>query len=224
MARAKGVIFYPEHVSVARKLLSTEEIGTLFLALVDYAKDGSIPDSSPKTWEACFELMRDAIDDNAKRYEQTCERNRMNALKRHSTELSSAGTSDCERPHATADDGLPSVAIPANRTKHNRTEQNRIKQGIDGRAKRFTPPTVDEVDAYCKERRNSVDAQKFVDFYASKGWMVGKNGMRDWKAAVRTWEKEQRQDASPSLYGGLRKIPTDEEYSAGISPSGFGWA
>ena len=63
---------------------------------------------------------------------------------------------------------------------------------------RFTPPTVDDVDEYCRQRGNSVDAQKFVDFYASKGWMVGKNGMKDWKAAVRTWEKGDSRSSSQS--------------------------
>lgn len=54
---------------------------------------------------------------------------------------------------------------------------------------RFVQPTVEEVAAYCRERRNSVDAQHFVDYYSSNGWKVGKNPMKDWKAAVRTWER-----------------------------------
>ena len=53
---------------------------------------------------------------------------------------------------------------------------------------RFSPPTIDEVKAYCKDRNNSVDADRFIDYYNSNGWMVGKNKMKDWKAAVRTWE------------------------------------
>ena len=57
------------------------------------------------------------------------------------------------------------------------------------RAARFVPPTVDEVAVYCQERGNDVDPERFVDFYACKGWCVGKNPMKDWKAAVRTWEK-----------------------------------
>lgn len=56
---------------------------------------------------------------------------------------------------------------------------------------RFTPPSVDEVSVYCQERRNGVDPQAFVDFYASKGWMVGKNKMKDWRAAVRNWERKE---------------------------------
>lgn len=59
--------------------------------------------------------------------------------------------------------------------------------------KRFVPPTVGEVIAYCVERGNDIDAQQFIDFYASKGWMVGKNKMTDWKAAVRTWEKYHKE-------------------------------
>lgn len=52
-------------------------------------------------------------------------------------------------------------------------------------------PTVEEVAAYCRERGNSVDAERFVDFYASKGWKVGNQPMKDWKACVRTWEKRE---------------------------------
>jgi hypothetical protein len=54
---------------------------------------------------------------------------------------------------------------------------------------KFKPPTVDDVQAYCQERRNKVDAQTFVDFYTAKGWKVGSQSMKDWQAAVRTWEK-----------------------------------
>ena len=57
--------------------------------------------------------------------------------------------------------------------------------------KRFTPPTVEEVAEYCYERGNRVDPQRFVDYYTSNGWMVGKNKMKDWKAAVRTWEQKE---------------------------------
>lgn len=54
---------------------------------------------------------------------------------------------------------------------------------------RFTPPTLEEVQAYCLERNNGVDAQHFLDYYSSNGWRVGRNPMKDWKAAVRTWER-----------------------------------
>jgi hypothetical protein len=60
--------------------------------------------------------------------------------------------------------------------------------------KRFTPPTVEEVDDYCKERNNGINGEKFVDYYAAQGWVL-KNGnkMKDWKATVRNWEKNDKQ-------------------------------
>ena len=61
------------------------------------------------------------------------------------------------------------------------------------RSKRFVPPTVEEVRDYCQERGNSVDPQRFVDYYSSNGWMVGRTKMKDWKAAVRNWEQREKQ-------------------------------
>lgn len=56
--------------------------------------------------------------------------------------------------------------------------------------RRFVKPTVRQIEAYCTERKNKVDAQRFFDFYQSKDWMVGRNPMKDWRAAVRNWERE----------------------------------
>lgn len=73
------------------------------------------------------------------------------------------------------------------------------KENIQKKKKsRFVPPTVEEVRAYCLERHNNIDPQMFVDFYASKNWMVGKSKMSDWKASVRTWERNsnKRQQTS----------------------------
>ena len=55
--------------------------------------------------------------------------------------------------------------------------------------KRFKKPTLEEIQDYCKERNNNIDAQSFIDFYESKGWKVGNQSMKDWKACIRTWER-----------------------------------
>ena len=68
-------------------------------------------------------------------------------------------------------------------------DSNSTGTAVPKQPKRFKPPSVDEVRAYCRERKNRVDAEKFVDYYTSNGWKVGKNSMKDWKASVRTWEK-----------------------------------
>lgn len=59
---------------------------------------------------------------------------------------------------------------------------------------RFAPPTPEEVSAYCLEKGYNIDAERFVNFYSAKGWMIGKNKMKDWKAAVRTWVSKDRKE------------------------------
>ena len=58
---------------------------------------------------------------------------------------------------------------------------------------KFQKPSVEEVRAYCQERRSNIDPEQFWDWYEAKGWLVGKSPMKDWKAAVRTWERNGRQ-------------------------------
>ena len=70
------------------------------------------------------------------------------------------------------------------------SETKREKQAKEKRL-RFSAPSVDEVRDYCRERGNSIDAETFVDFYASKGWKVGNSPMKDWQSAIRTWEKRE---------------------------------
>ena len=80
------------------------------------------------------------------------------------------------------------------------------KEGRTPTRSRFVPPSVEEVQAYCAERRNGVDAQRFVDYYSASGWKRGKTPIKDWKACVRTWERgesSKRQNNAPdySAYG-----------------------
>ena len=74
-----------------------------------------------------------------------------------------------------------------------RLEEDKIrldKSNNNAHSVRFKPPTVEEVAAYCQERGNNVDPQQFVDHYESNGWMRGKNKIKDWRACVRTWERD----------------------------------
>ncbi len=77
----------------------------------------------------------------------------------------------------------------------------------------FTPPTLDEVREYCRERGGCVDAERFLDFYAAKGWMIGKNRMKDWRAAVRNWERTGQNDLrcqGVSAGAGQRAAPAED--------------
>ena len=81
------------------------------------------------------------------------------------------------------------ACLPQDRLDKDRLGKNRIDK-----EKRFTPPSVGEVGAYVDEKQYNVDPEAFVDFYASKGWKVGNQPMKDWKAAVRTWNKRHTQE------------------------------
>lgn len=78
-------------------------------------------------------------------------------------------------------------------------ETQETKEQKKEAARRFIPPTLEEVRAYCKERKNNVSPERFFDFYTAKGWKVGKNTMKDWRAAVRTWEREEAQPQAQNV-------------------------
>lgn len=90
---------------------------------------------------------------------------------------------------------------------------NYIPQGGEeaesGKRKRFKKPEVEEIRAYCLERKNNIDAQAFYDFYESKGWVVGKSPMRDWKAAVRTWERPRNTGSKPKSENEFDRFVTE---------------
>ena len=98
--------------------------------------------------------------------------------------------------------GIPTVSIGKDRLGKDRLGKDRLgkdRLDIEGecekphspKRKTFTKPTIDEIQDYCIERNNNVNAEHFYDYYESNGWKVGKNSMKDWKAAVRTWERSE---------------------------------
>lgn len=79
-----------------------------------------------------------------------------------------------------------------NNTSNNIKEINNNNKLLLFTKKSFEKPTLEEVKAYCKERKNSINAEKFINYYESNGWKVGKNQMKDWKACIRTWESNEK--------------------------------
>ena len=77
------------------------------------------------------------------------------------------------------------------------------KNNSANKSHRFVPPTLEEVVAYCQERKNKVDPQTFIDHYEANGWFRGKTKIKDWKACVRTWEKNNNKQDKPSPSGNI---------------------
>ena len=137
-----------------------------------------------------FKIMHADIDRNAEKYRQTVERNRKNVQKRWEKDDTSGIRVESQSNTNPKLQTLNSKQKPKN------------EGGMAGkppRASRFTPPSVDEVRAYCLERKNGVDPERFVDFYAANGWKQGRGKpIVDWKAAVRTWERKEDTKQTPA--------------------------
>lgn len=141
--KKRGIIFYPEHIKVVRGLLPLEEIGSLFLAVCDYAASGAFPEEQPsQAWSVCFDLMRGAVDENEERYAAACERDRANASKRWKATGCGRNQSD-----TTACDGMRSNAVDANIIEHSITEESITKQKQAPPAAAPDPPSVLEAVA-----------------------------------------------------------------------------
>lgn len=77
-------------------------------------------------------------------------------------------------------------------------------------SKRFVKPTLEQIKEYCLTRKNNIDAQHFMDFYESKGWKVGNQPMKDWKACVRTWEQRNKQENKSTKVASSSKYQREE--------------
>ena len=106
------------------------------------------------------------------------------------------------------------------RNTNNNTVSNNIGENNNTpkteKKERFKAPTVEEVQAYCTVRGNNIDAQHFVDYYSARGWMLGKNHIKDWKACVRTWERNDsfkpQKPAQPEKKYDQNSYESEEEF------------
>ena len=157
-----GFICHDDYLSKTAKL-TDQELGRLFRACMEYHSTGIAPELDGRE-SVAFDFIKEDIDRAEAAYTNKCEINKQNRLKA------------IERRSTIVDERKPEP------TKEIQQKPTRTK---------FIKPTLEEVRAYCKERGNSIVPERFIDFYESKGWMVGKNKMKDWKAAVRTWERSR---------------------------------
>lgn len=201
----------------ALKELPAEEFRDIVLAVCAYALDGEEPELSGVA-RAIFTLIRPTLEVGRSKAE--------NRSRAEQTVLSSEQTGN--RPEQTKN--KPEQTQNKRKQTDNKQEQTRKEKEKEREKesendsycsppppsgpKRFVPPTLAEVQSYVAERQSPVDPQGFIDFYASKGWMVGKTPMKDWKAACRnaeTWERWSRTEASAPPKKGLAQALTDRQ-------------
>ena len=213
--------------------LTDDQLGRVFSAMMAYAFRDEEPDFERGTAERyVWPAIRNKIDGCERKVRQKRAngekggRPSKNEKKEKSEETENNQTEPNEtKENQTEPNETSNVHEQEHEHEHVQEQEQRENESARARkrAAPFTPPTPDEVAAYCRERGNTVDAERFCDFYASKGWRIGNQPMRDWRAAVRTWEKRgETQAAQRAAPGGKEQMLryTSEErkktYSAAI--------
>ena len=193
----ESFVFYRSFAE-ALEQLPAEQYKEAMVAICRYGLDGVMTNTEDPVCHAIMTLVKPQIDANAKRRES----GKKGAESRwHSDGKPMAKDS---KPMATSCESIPNANANAN------VNANVKEKSVEKKARpRFTPPTREDVEAYCRERKNSVNAERFINFYASKGWMIGKSPMKDWKAAVRTWEQKDDTRTAPDKFGEQRADDLD---------------
>lgn len=193
------------------ELLNDEERGRVLLDLLKYARDGQVPEYTEPSMKMMFSILKQRTDAEAQKYEEICKKRSQAGIKGNAVRY---GHEDEPRKSSQNSQKVASVANASKRSQVSQKVANlannknsdiyssneehislRERGGKSPQA--FSPPSLVEVEEAIKERGYNINAQSFIGFYESKGWMVGKNKMKDWKAALVTWEirrKKEEQD------------------------------
>ena len=209
----ESAIIYRSFIEAIR-LLPDEYRAEAYDALFAYALDGEEYAGDNSIIKAVLLLVAPQIDANNKRYENGCKGAEYGKL---------GGRPKKENPEETPKKPQENPKeTPNDNVNDNDNDKENIPPKPPKGGKRFTPPSVEDVREYVKSRSSPVDPEAFCDFYTAKGWKVGNQTMKDWKAAVRTWEKRKTEApgrASPFLERKLDSTIVER----GVDEYGFEW-
>lgn len=177
-----SMVFYRSFFEAVEDL-PPEDFKQAVTAIMRYALDGTADDVKGVA-KSILIMARPQIDKNNKRYENGTRGGR----KPNDNQSGTKAEPKCisSKPNVNVNDNVNDI------------KENTLKSVKE---KRFAPPTPEDVREYCRGKGLSVDADRFVDFYESKNWYVGKNKMKDWKAAVRNWARSQSQRQESTAKG-----------------------
>ena len=180
MAQQPGIVIFRQEYANVRDKLNHEQKGQLLDALFDFSESGIGYQGNDPFVSMAFAFFSAAIQRSDSKYAERCRKNRENAQRRWNNDKD-----------ATEYDGTRSDAIACDICQPSETQAKPNETNLPKRIN-FSPPTLEEVSEYIRERGCRIDPGEFIDFYQARGWQL-KAGvkMRDWKAAVRTWERKR---------------------------------
>lgn len=180
-----SMVFYSSFSSAIKRLPPDEQLKALW-ALLDYGLEGKEPEEDG-LFMMIFDMAKPQIDANIKRKTngsgggRPAKTNGYANMKPMVSETKTNGYAK-EKPNVNVNE--------------NDNVNVNVKRESKEKKAHFVPPTLENVSGYCRENGYNVDARRFIDFYESKGWMVGKNKMKDWRAAVRNWARQERREVT----------------------------
>ena len=193
MARKKQetLVLFPEVLQITRKFTDAQ-FGALIRAVFSYRFGGEEYSGDDMAIDVAFQAIANQVD----RLKEYSEINAKNAAGSESKQ----GGAECSEMQGNHPPILsnPIQSVPI---QSDPVEDTGAQSAKPPAHTRFSPPSVQEIEEYCREKGFLLDAERFVDYYASIGWRVGKNPMKDWRAAVRTWVKKDTPKPEPENCG-----------------------
>lgn len=173
-----GLDYFPCYHSYVKKCekLTDQELGRLFRALLNFSATGERQELAGRE-SIAFDFIADDIERAQQAYDAKCQKNAANIAKRYATD-----EYDGIRSNTNEYESYQSKSKSKSESKSNAPNGANISP-----ARRFVPPTREEAEAYCAEKGYTVDLNAWFAHYESNGWKVGRNPMKDWRAAIRTW-------------------------------------
>lgn len=181
-----SIVFYRSFYE-AIKNLPPEDFKNSVVSIMEYGLNDMLPESNGIE-KTVFLLVKPQIDANNKRYQNGMKGGKTTAKQTEEEPKPNQSLTKVEpRLNQTITKPEPNVNVNVNDNDIKKKDPKGSKEKAH-----FVPPTLENVIGYCREKGYKVDAERFIDFYESKGWMVGKNKMKDWKVAVRNWARQDK--------------------------------
>lgn len=201
----KQFTFYRSYLDAIIRLPKKEQ-GAILLAICQYALNESEPTGLSPIAETVFTLVRPTLDAGRRKANAGEAGGKSEAKQKQNGSKTEAKAKQTAREKE--GEVEKEVEIEVEIEKENECYREKTHDGVE-KKQRFVPPTVEQVAEYCLKRGNKVDPQRWHDHYSAKGWVVGKSPMKDWKAAVRTWEQRDAERLS------AKAVAKERDYSEG---------
>lgn len=198
MKQKKSFVMYAEWGNLFESLPETSA-GTLIKAIYDHFR-GEDPHIADASLKAVYDMIAARMDADGEKYEEVRAK-RADAARSKWMQMDANASKSIQKHHDNENDNdneNVNVNVSSN-------EDKREKR------KRFTPPTLEELRSYIREKGFTFDAETFIAYYDSNGWKIGRNPMKDWKAACRTWQQKEKERRKPAA----QKVePRDYDFDA----------